>query len=119
MATATTTATKDLNNHLDSLRRKLREYEARLALIDQDRAFVGRKIAELNAEIAEVKQKLKKVTISEHALLRYLERVMGVSVEEMKAAIQRELPDYIPDGRFTVHDITFVVRDNTLVTVYR
>lgn len=61
--------------------------------------------------------------ITEHALLRYIERIQGFDVEAFRYALAseslRRQVGSIAVGRFDVGDLTIVVDGNTIITVYR
>lgn len=61
------------------------------------------------------------VVISDHSIVRYVERVIGIDVDWLKNNI---LPENLRagvkslgDGRYPVNEHVIVVRDNTVVTV--
>ena len=63
--------------------------------------------------------KKKHVGFTDHALLRYVERVMGVDIEQLKEEI---LPGHHKlmikeDCKITKNGYTLVVRGNSVVTV--
>ena len=64
----------------------------------------------------------KEITISEHALLRYLERVSKVDTESVKKnMITPELLTMVEtlggNGKYPVGDITLVMRDYVVTTI--
>ena len=69
-------------------------------------------------------ERKKKLVISEHAILRYIERVMGIDLEELKAKI---LPEDVlkkikalegVDGTYPCSEGFKVrIRDRTIVTI--
>lgn len=64
------------------------------------------------------------LTITDHALLRYLERCKGVDLEQIKTEMlptrTADAISKLGDGTYTIHDrFTAVVRSGCVVTVYR
>jgi adenylosuccinate lyase len=107
---ATISQLQDESNRLVSL---IGEMETRLA---DARALLGNVRTELERRLRPV----EKPTVTDHALLRYLERVHGVDVAAMKAhiltdnvtaAIHAGASSVIMDG------VRFVIKGNALVTV--
>ena len=62
-----------------------------------------------------------KPIITEHALIRYMERVKGIDVESMrKEVVNNKIVDQITrlgSGTFPCGDYKIVVRDSIIVTV--
>lgn len=59
-------------------------------------------------------------TLSDHALVRYIERIMKVNVQEIKDKIlSPEIKALIDNGasRVSVDGVTFVVRNKNVVTI--
>lgn len=85
-------------------------------------------IATKAKQIKEVEQKIHKlkgygdsIIVSEHAILRYLERVYGLDLGKIKKEI---LPERIAaqakaigNGRYGVIDHTLLIKNNVVVTV--
>lgn len=57
--------------------------------------------------------------ISDHALLRWLERVHGIDVEFFRQKLLDETRDYIAVGATTIKrdGATYIIKDGILVTV--
>lgn len=77
----------------------------------------------LKARIAslEVQATMKEPIVSEHALLRYLERVRGVDLNEIRQQILGEGTSesiaFARNGRIKKRDVTLIVKDCVVVTV--
>lgn len=80
---------------LNDLREKRDDLEARIALLVEERRPLGeqignidRTLAKLRAEEADVRQRIKALTIapsvSDHAVIRYLERKHGFCFEKVR-----------------------------------
>jgi len=77
---------------------------------------------QLNHINSQIKKMQKKdVTVSEHAILRYLERTMGLNIEEIKRKILTDKAKLaiatLGNGKIPSGDCTLVVKDNTVVSV--
>ncbi len=60
----------------------------------------------------------KPLRISDHAVLRYAERIMGLPVEAIKDRLTSATKGFLKDSRFSIGECVVVIRDNTLVTVF-
>lgn len=104
---------------------------------------LSKKIAELRKEALEIRKSGKNIkqalkldkeadrlaakysklvnglTISDHALLRYIERIMGVDVQTIKGNIINKVAKYnFGNGRYPIGDNKYVIlKDKTIVTV--
>lgn len=116
--------------HLDvpELRRLLnRQISLKSRLVDQQNELLCRigtyttNIHNLRARIKSLSAKEEPVEIADHAILRYLERVKGIDLEEVRAELDnevlREVVQRCPTGRHTINGVTYVTRDKKLVTV--
>ncbi len=82
-----------------------------------------KKIAELQSKIENLKEKIpSKIIVSEHAILRYLERVRGINLQEVEEEILSEASKKII-GELgnckisTEAGFKIVVRNGTVVTI--
>jgi hypothetical protein len=114
---------------LKDIMRKLAENEHSKHLLEMDKrkiegdiAASRRRIDEINKQISSVPAKKNTVTVSEHAILRYIERVIGLKpdeiVEKLISEKDREAIAKMGDGTFPIQDSHRVkVRNNVIVTV--
>jgi len=63
-----------------------------------------------------------KITVSEHAILRYLERIEGISIEEIESKIiTQEILGLVETlggtGKYPLNENTIVMKDFTVTTV--
>ena len=83
---------------------------------------------DLEAEIAELKEELKKlkkgnkIIVLEHAMLWYIERVLGIDLKEIERRILtdevKEQYKIVGNGRFPINDeFRALIRDNVVVTI--
>lgn len=65
----------------------------------------------------------KKLTVSEHAIIRYVERVLGINIEDIENKILNQttchLVEELGNGRYPCNNGKFmiVVKDGCVVTV--
>jgi len=87
---------------------------------------LDRSISAAFTEIRKIEESLKKSTrkeviVSEHAILRFIERVIGVDLEEIQEKIlppgNSEAVMSFGDGTFPVDDHIIQVRNGVIVTV--
>ena len=67
--------------------------------------------------------KRKKIKVSDHAVVRYLERIKGIDIDAVRKSI---LPldidtksEYIDDGTYDMNTYNIVLVKNTVVTLYK
>ena len=63
-----------------------------------------------------------KIFVSEHAMLRYIERVLGIDLKEIERRILtdevKEQYKIVGNGRFPINDeFRALIRDNVVVTI--
>lgn len=98
--------------------RKLQESQAetraRLSAVTQN-------ISNLKARISRFSAAQTPVQVTDHAIVRYLERVCGIDLDVVRAALDtpelRECVQRCATGRHTINGITYVTQDKALVTV--
>jgi hypothetical protein len=99
---------------LRDLQEKHRESEKRL----NDARL---KVRDVEGRIEKLKRFSEKVIVSEHAILRYVERVMGIDLDEIKRKIApdslEELTQKLPSGRFPVNGFAVRVKDRVVTTI--
>ena len=54
---------------------------------------------------------------SEHAFIRWLERVKGIPVDVFKDEMLKEFPPYLPDGVHSSGGQKWVIQNNVIVTI--
>lgn len=91
--------------------------------IRDDKAYLNQcrlRIAKLSTQLAAQEQN-KEVKVSDHALLRYIERAMGVDLDKFRAAIlteqNRKAIEFAGDCTIKSGGVEFVVKNRTVVTV--
>lgn len=101
--------------------------QAESARLESSISGLERQIADLRAEFGQVRNELAKrlrptpePRLSDHALMRFIERVFGVDFEAMRAEILNpNIVAAIKAGAsaVTVRGVKMLVKDNTIVTV--
>lgn len=111
------TARKLKNESIDRVRKELADKQEELTKLRNETAGIDRQINEILSSD-------KPLVVTEHAILRFLERVVGFNLDELKNQI---LPDEIESriksmgslsGKFPVSDThRVVVRNRQIVTI--
>lgn len=65
----------------------------------------------------------EKLPVSDHALIRYMERIMGLDLENLRSEISNvNVSAYkqLGDGNYPIHNVKAraVIKDGIIVTVY-
>jgi len=99
--------------------KKAKEVATQLQLVAFQLQGVRQDIEE---EIRQLLEESKMPVISEHALLRYLERVGGIDIESTKKEMLSEqavkMIKFINgNGKARVNGVDYIVKNNTIVTV--
>lgn len=103
----------ETNNQLQDLRQTqqtLNEQASKLTL----------RLKSINKDIEKLTK--KDVVVSEHALLRYIERVYGIDLEEIKEEIlgdgRRSMIEFAKNGKFKIKDKhELVVKNSVVITI--
>lgn len=115
---------KKLLHQLTEARRKLVEKQGVQRMIETDVRKLAHEVFDLETELK--KEAQKEITVSEHAMLRYFQRVEGYDIEHVSKLILpddvREEIEKLGDGHYPVPkmgeaEFTIVVRARTVVTV--
>src|ERR1039458_5626176 len=104
-----------------------------LELLSSAESLTTRATKELKFRQAEkdlIRQKLKSVRlnatdvrVTDHALIRYLERVVGVDIAALREEMLKKIPadfrwtDDIEYVNLEINDLIYVVRDRLIITV--
>ncbi len=100
------------------------------AVLEQQAAHIGTQIAVNRTEFAKVQKQIaqltkKEIQVTEHALLRYVERVLNVDINQLKSNIltdnNRAIIDFAGSGtcRIKSNGIEFVVKDRQVISVVK
>ena len=95
-----------------------------LKIIDERRkGKVTKQLVKLEKDRSKLRADLEKmtkgITMSDHALIRYIERAMNIDMEKVRGGIVDNVSKLIlTDGRYPIGEGIFaIVRDKTIVTV--
>ena len=113
------------------LDKKIAQYNRDLTKINSEKTRINDELSQLNVKaselkllrdkaIAEIQQANVKVTVSDHAIIRYIERVMALDIESIRKRILTDtVCQAVKLGAKSVKtaDATFVVSGNVIVTV--
>lgn len=105
---------------------ELKKFESEEKILQTQQVELKKQLQDRQSKIQSLKTRInnarqKDVEISEHAILRYLERVTGLPMDTIKEAILpenvRDLVKMTGNGKYPVGSHTVVVKGNSVVTV--
>lgn len=109
---------QSLHNQLHLEYKALQESQSRLKMEIETKR---KQIQEVEEKIQTLKGSHETIIISEHAIIRYLERVYGLDLEKIREEI---LPPPIAaqakrigNGRYSITGHTVIIKDNVAITV--
>lgn len=120
MSAAATHRLKRLRSEKGKLEEQHKQLASEVKNSQRQLSQVDRKLKEIDAEIKDLTE--REPVVSEHAILRYLERVKGLNIEEVKAEILddslRSKIEVVGSGRFPLRDgCQAIVKNKTIVSV--
>lgn len=104
------------------------DWEKDVSKLEKERKDLDKRLHSLHCSIDRTKKKIKQLQetaeeplISDHAIIRYLERVKGFDIEAIKKEMMpdklRNVIGTLNSGKFPTGEFTAVVRDKLVVTV--
>lgn len=113
---------------------KLKRHETQLRKLDEEIRGIHRQKGSLDNRLKEYTEKRNKIIsaiqemkrahkliVSEHAILRYLERINGINIEEISEKIASEeikkAYGVAGNGTYNFDGFNVVIRDNIVVTI--
>jgi chromosome segregation ATPase len=112
---------KRLETKLKTMDNRRKTLNSSLYNMQQESSNLKKQIGEINTQISKIKNKKDTFIISEHAMLRYIERIIGIDLTELQEKI---IPSADINGIKAMGDCTvkrdgfsIVIKDNTVVTV--
>lgn len=116
---------KHLTTRKEQAERRLKALREELSSLDQKIRSETREIGDIDSQIAKLQTKAKNqtktVVFTEHAILRYLERVKGLDIDQVKKEM---VPDLVTqqiramgNGEYPVGTHSVKIKDNTVVTI--
>ena len=117
-----TTQIKSLASQIEKSKLDIRAKESQLKLIQEELRVKHSHLQKLQTELDHIKSSSNELIISEHALLRYLERVYKLDLEKLSSEI---VPDTLKatieelgNGEYhTQEGYSLKVHDNVVVTI--
>lgn len=114
----------ELSNDTDELMELLSQAESLNAQAETELKLRRQERQLIKTRLKKVRGELPELTITDHAVVRYLERVKGVDVREIKNEILSKLPPDIKKSDDPIivslndsDDLRFVIRDNLIISV--
>lgn len=111
---------KKLNSTIKELKEKADEYATDIKKRQKEHSKMLEEIKVLERRLA-TKSNLKQVKVSEHALLRYLERAKGLNIQEVEEEILNEklvgMISSLGNGEFPHNGQQYVVKNNLIITI--
>lgn len=103
------------SNSLDEVSKEFKILSKNKSELEEYRKF-------LNSEINRIQNSNKEIIISEHAMLRYIERIKGINLDEIKTEILTpqllSTVKTMGNGKFpSGNGFRAVVKDNTIITI--
>lgn len=113
---------------IKSINTQIKQLESSLQTLNEDVRTKQKAASAMSNRVTALKEKLLNIQthtatpiISEHAILRYLERVKGVDIEELKNEIldHNTVAQIKFAGNCTIKkaNYTLVVKNNTIITI--
>ena len=110
---------------LNTLQVKL---QSEIEAIKIEREILNNKLQSAERNLGKILEEIKKlkegskIIVSEHAMLRYIERVLGIDLKEIERRILtdevKEQYKIVGNGRFPINDeFRALIRDNVVVTI--
>lgn len=117
-----------VSSELKALNTRLKEAEVDLSIAMDNAREANRvtdrartKVNTIKGQIAALEESTKDVIVTEHAILRYIERVYGIDLEEIRETMLsggvRELIDQFGSGKIPCEGGRLIVKNRTVVTV--
>jgi len=113
---------KGLETRRNKLQAERKTLNIEIAEKQKESAAMKKKIDYLQSAIEKLKKKTpSNIVISEHAMLRYIERVLGIDLNELQNKIipSNKLDEIklIGNGTFSINNHKVTVKDGVVVTV--
>lgn len=109
-------------SRLENLKERIRAFSQEQSQLDTERIEVEQEIENLSKEIEEAREK-EPLQVTDHAIIRYLERRQGVDIEAIRNTLREAVEPNITalnvdNGTFPLTDKAFaVVEKRRIVTV--
>ena len=114
----------ELSDDIDELMELLSQSESLVAQAHNEQVLRVSERKLIKDKLRKLRQDLPELRISDHAIVRYLERVTGMDIDACKSEILSKLPSDLKRSDdpviVTVNDtdnLSFVIRDNLIISV--
>lgn len=112
---------QNMRKHRESLKSDVASLKKSQKKLEETLTRKEGEIISLDREIARLEAQREEPVVTEHATLRWLERVHGIDVASIKQEILteefRKQLETIPSGKFKRNGVTIVVKNREVVTV--
>lgn len=113
---------KGFQTQINTLKADIDVLEQEIRIKKESISQKVKQITQLESEIKKIQVK-GELKVSEHALVRYLERVKGFDIPTIEKEIVNEkvrgLVSKFTNGTFPAGGFSVVVKDNTVVTIHK
>lgn len=111
---------KQLQTRKAKLEVDIKELKKDISDSQQRCITAGNQLMKVNEEISSLQ--VKDVVVTEHAIIRYLERVMGLDLDQLKSEILSDSLKHqvkaMGNGKYPIgNGVKIVVKDNAVVSV--
>lgn len=108
---------KTLNTRLAAIKEERELLRTRRTEIDERDKTLAKQQSQAEQQVAQLKT--KSVVVSEHAIVRYMERVHGIDLDQLKNEIvgRDHTTLKLPNGQFGVNGHKIRVKNGVVVTV--
>lgn len=106
-----------LKEEKECLRKKIEVIEPQIKFLIDERSAIFEKMNDLSEQIHKLYGRSDELEITDHAFLRYMERVQGFDIELLKGELRKKLPSAPANGTMKIENVIFVFKNNALVTV--
>jgi len=113
---------KKLQTQRNKLLLQMEDIKRQKASLSEESVFINNQIQKLDRDIKKLQDsKTDELIVSEHAMLRYIERVIGIPLDDIKAKIATSsvinVAKTLGNGTYPVDGFKVKVIDNVVVTV--
>lgn len=112
---------KQLTTRRDETQRRISGLQNEAASLQRKIETERRELSSIDRSINALKERGKDIVISEHAILRYIERVVGMDIEDLKKDILPEMTKLqikaLGNGVFPAQTHKVRVKDNVVITI--
>lgn len=117
---------KNITNRIDELKKKIDNVNSFLIKNEQERTKLNINKFKYEEELYKLQKELKdknEVIITDHAILRFLERTKLIDLNKIKNEILndnvKKTIEILGSGKFSTNDVILVVKDKVIVTVLK